>query len=136
MITTKQTKMFLSLVTGLQLIILVFFCNKENETFKNKITEYRTFQQKKLFYINSFIHSFIVCRCGKSMCGCVGSAYMYGYGYVPHKPQNIYEDKKDKLQKLVLFFHHLGPVNRTQIIRLGNKCFHVLYNLPGSENVF
>lgn len=36
--------MFLSLVTGLQLIILVFFCNKENETFKNKITEYRTFQ--------------------------------------------------------------------------------------------
>lgn len=99
--TMKQTKIFLSLVIGLQLFVLVFFFNKEKETFKIKIIECRTSQEKKLLYLFTYLFIHCVYRCERDECECVGSMWVYEetivvgrVGLVADKPQNIYGDEK------------------------------------------
>lgn len=59
------------------------------------------------------------------MCICV-------YAYVYH---SLCGEVEDYLQKAVSAFRHAEPAARTQIVRLGSKCFYRLSCLigPGSQ---
>lgn len=37
---------------------------------------------------------------------------------------------EDNVFKLVLFLHHAGPRDSTQVITINNKCLHLLNHLP------
>lgn len=38
---------------------------------------------------------------------------------------------ENNLQEFVLFFHHVGPGNRTRAVRLSNECLYPLSHPPG-----
>lgn len=140
----KQTKIFLSLVIGLQLFILVFFFNKEKETFKIKIIECRTSQEKKKYYIYSLIYSSIVCVGVKGVsvsvleaCGYMRRLSLWAGLVLWLTNHRTYMEVKRQLVEIGSLLSPFGTCDPNSV-RQGweSKDLHLPNNLAGPENMF